>query len=111
MYVYTGRAAGSHYTHSGGGGNYQCIVEDPDSFDFSPEASYILYRAEYEMYGNIPSSNFPLRDHHVPCSVCYVNTSREAVLMIPEKSILVHRTGVLWLPHGRILWSQVKVYI
>ena len=33
----------------------------------------------------IPSSNFPLRDHDVPCSVCYVNTSREAVVMIPEK--------------------------
>ena len=48
--MYTGRAAGSHYSHSGGGGNYQCVVEDPDSFDFGPEASYILYRAEYEMY-------------------------------------------------------------
>ena len=28
--VYTGRAAGSHYSHSGtGDSNYQCVVEDP----------------------------------------------------------------------------------
>ena len=51
--VYTGRAAGSHYSHRGGGSNYQCIVEDPENFDFGAgtvEASY-MYGAEYEMYG------------------------------------------------------------
>ena len=84
--VYTGRAAGSHYSHKGGGGNYQCIVEDPENFDFGPgtaEASYI-YGAEYEMYGNIPSSSLRLHQHDVPCSVCYV-AERETVLMIPGK--------------------------
>ena len=80
--VYTGRAAGSLYSHSGGGSNYQCIMEDPENFDFGPgtaEASY-MYGAEYEMFGNIPSSFLPLYDHDVPCSVCYV-TSRETVLI------------------------------
>ena len=84
--VYTGRAAGSYYSHSGGGSNYQCIVEDPENFDFgagTAEASQI-YGAEYEMGGNIPSSNLPLNNHDVPCSVCYV-ASRETVLMIPGK--------------------------
>ena len=84
--VYTGRAAGSHYSHKGGGGNYQCIVEDPENFDFGPgtaEASYI-YGAEYEMYGNIPSSSLRLHQHDVPCSVCYV-AERETVLIIPGK--------------------------
>ena len=84
--VYTGRAAGSHYTHTGGGSNYQCIVEDPANFDFGAgtvEASY-MYGAEYKMWGNIPSSNLRLYHHDVPCSVCYV-ASRETVLMIPGK--------------------------
>ena len=83
--VYTGRAAGSYYDHSGGGGNYQCVVEDPDNFDFgvgTVTASY-MYGAEYQMFGNIPSSNLPLNDHDVPCSVCYVE--RETVLMVPGK--------------------------
>ena len=86
--VYTGRAAGSHWRHSGGGGNYQCIVEDPENFDYGegtiPE-SYI-YGAEYQMYGNIPSSYHQLNDHDVPCSICYV-ASRNTVLMIPGKYI------------------------
>ena len=84
--VYTGRAAGSHYTHSGGGGNYQCIVGDPENFDYgagtTPE-SYI-YGAEYQMFGNIPSSYHQLNNHDVPCSICYV-ASRNTVLMIPGK--------------------------
>ena len=84
--VYTGRAAGSLFSHSGGGSNYQCIVEDPENFDFGPgtvDASY-MYGSEYEMYGNIPSSNLPLHENDVPCSVCYV-ASRVTVLMIPGK--------------------------
>ena len=84
--VYTGRATGSLWSHTGGGSNYQCIVEDPENFDFGAgtvEASYI-YGVEYQMFGNIPSSNLPLFDHDVPCSVCYV-AERETVLMIPGK--------------------------
>ena len=30
--VYTGKAAGSHYTHKGGGGNPQCLPLDPEYF-------------------------------------------------------------------------------
>ena len=84
--VYTGRAAGSHYTHSGSGSNYQCIVEDPENFDFGAGTAdkSLIYGTEYEMTGNIPSSNLPLNNHDVPCSVCYV-ASRVTVLMIPGK--------------------------
>ena len=84
--VYTGRAGGSQHDHSGGGGNYQCVVEDPENFDFGPgtvDASYI-FGAEYEMWGDIPSANHALHDHDVPCVVCYV-AERETVLMIPGK--------------------------
>ena len=84
--MYKGRAAGSHYTHSGGGANYQCIVEDPANFDFGAgtmDQSFI-YGVEYKITGNVPSSNHRLYDHDVPCSVCYVAT-RNAVLQIPGK--------------------------
>ena len=84
--VYAGRAAGSHYSHTGGGSNYQCITEEPENFDFGPgtvDASYI-YGAEYHMYGNGPSASLPLNDHDVPCVVCYV-APRETVLMIPGR--------------------------
>ena len=84
--VYAGRAAGTHFSHSSGGSNYQCITEDPENFDYGPgtaDMAYI-YGAEYQMFGNIPSSFRPLHDHDVPCSVCYVAT-RETVLMIPGR--------------------------
>ena len=100
--VYTGRTAGSlfhqYYKYNswiptlivigGGGSNYQCIVEDPDNFDFgagTETASYI-YGVEYRMLGNVPSSSLPLNAHNVPCAVCYV-ADREAILMIPGNYI------------------------
>ena len=42
--VYRGRAAGSLWSSSGGGANYQCVTEEPENFNFSPgtvEASFI----------------------------------------------------------------------
>ena len=84
--VYAGRAAGSHYTHSGGGSNYQCVTEEPENFDFGPGTvdHALLYGAEYEFTGNIPSASLPLHDQDVPCAVCYV-APRETVLMIPGR--------------------------
>ena len=81
--VYRGRAAGSLWSSSGGGANYQCVTEEPESFDFSlrntMDAAFI-YGAEYEMRNM--SSSSPEND--VPCAVCYVAT-RDTVLMIPGK--------------------------
>ena len=82
--VYKGLAAGSNHSQSGGGSNYQCMTENPQNYDYGPgtaEASFI-HGAEYEMYGNVPSSSLPLHNHTVPCVVCYV-ASRVALLMIP----------------------------
>ena len=79
--VYKGRAAGSHYTHSGGGGNYQCITEEPETFNFGPGTvdHGLIYGAEYQMGGNLPSSRLQNHDHDVPCAVCYI-ALRETVL-------------------------------
>ena len=48
--VYTGRAAGSLWSSSGGGSNYQCITEEPENFDFGPgnaDSAAYMYGVEY----------------------------------------------------------------
>ena len=84
--VYKGRAAGSHWSHAGGGSNYQCMTENPQNFNFGPGTSTensLIYGAEYQIWGNnVPSSSHAWHDHDVPCAVCYV-APRETVLMIP----------------------------
>ena len=59
--VYVGRAAGSYYSHKGGGANYQCVTEEPENFDFGPGTvdALLMYGAEDEMWGNVPSANLP----------------------------------------------------
>ena len=79
--VYKGKAAGTYYTHTGGGANYLCMVEDPEYTNFRSGVqgySYI-YSAEYESYIGTNYVNY-----NVPCAVCHVPI-RVAVLMIPGK--------------------------
>jgi hypothetical protein len=82
--VYSGRAAGSYYSHKGGGSNYQCVTLQPENFEYGPGTvtSSFLYGAEYEISGNVPKSFLPLNQHDVPCSVCFV-PSKTAKIMIP----------------------------
>ena len=51
--VYTGRAAGPHYSHSGGGSNPQCLPLDP--MFLAPvngsQTRALMYGAEYETHG------------------------------------------------------------
>ena len=85
--MYRGRAAGSMWSSSGGGANYQCITEELEEFELGSSnttvAAYI-YGAEKEMHDNVSSSSHMLHDNDVPCTVCYVAT-RDTVLMIPGK--------------------------
>ena len=80
--VYTGWAAGSHFTHTGGGANYLCLTKTPQSLHYSSATNNraILYGAEYEAQSGQP--NYRLHNHNVPCTVCRV-TERYSVLMIP----------------------------
>ena len=60
--VYKGRAAANYYSHKGGGGNYQCLTEEPANFDYGPgtvDASY-MYGVEYEMYHH-QTSNYRMK--------------------------------------------------
>ena len=106
--VYKGRAAGSWYSHSGGGANYQCITENPRNFEFGPGTvdHSLMYGVEYESGG--PSSISPLQNEDVPCAVCYVAT-RDTVLMIPGTYVCPRswtREYYGWLMAENYIWSS-----
>ena len=79
--VYHGRAGKTHYNQKGGGGNYQCMPNDPEysTFQTGVQGKSYMYGVEYQS----PLSS-ALHDHNVPCAVCHVST-RATVLMIPAK--------------------------
>ena len=82
--LYKGKAAGSHYSETGGGANYICLPDEPEFLSYTPgiaETQSYIYGAEYDAYGG-PLS--PRNEHNVPCVVCYVST-RVSYLMIPAK--------------------------
>ena len=82
--VYSGRAGGTQYDHSGGGANLLCLPDDP----------------EYSRYVNGIQGQSPLRGaeylattsqqlhgkygHNMPCAVCSTST-RSKLLVIPAK--------------------------
>ncbi len=84
--VYKGLAAGTHYTHSGGGANYLCMTEDPQylsshipRFSANDLVLSYLYGAEYQL----PDFS-SLHDENVPCAVCHTS-QRSSKLMIPGR--------------------------
>ena len=84
--VYSGRAGGSWYSHTGGGSNPQCLPLDPNFLTPISGNQYRAYMhgAEYQMYTD---SNSHVHGHHdteVPCAVCHVS-NRTAVYMVPAK--------------------------
>ena len=83
--VYSGRAAGTYYTHKGGSAEKICLPDDPDYLTpkNGVQGSSPLYGAEYESYS--PTALGDLGQHNVPCAVCYAST-RVAMLMIPAKT-------------------------
>jgi len=81
--VYSGRAAGSHYTHKGGGGDPQCLPLDPNYLKTASgtQGWAYIFGAEYEQTNAfVPNSH----DTDVVCAVCYVPT-RNVVYMLPAK--------------------------
>ena len=88
--VYSGFAAGSYFTESGGAANYICLSPDPDwdHYNDSHDAyGARVYGAEYQSDGIEKLDQFlgrNVEDEDVPCSVC--RTSRPTVIMIPGKN-------------------------
>jgi len=85
--LYSGRAGGTWYSHSGGGANYLCLPDNPEYLQHTT-GSYnhgYLYGAEYETGGPDNGPLSAVNDHNVPCAVCYVPT-RGTMVMIPAKT-------------------------
>ena len=84
--VYSGRAAGSHYSDLGGGSNPQCLPLDPNFLTPISGSQYraIIYGAEYETNTDSKSHVHGRHDTDVPCAVCHVS-NRTAVYMVPAK--------------------------
>ena len=83
--LYTGKAAGSLYSHTGGGANYICLPDEPEFLPYvsgTSDFQSFVYGAEYQIHGHGPSNQ--LHDHNIPCVVCYAST-RVSYLMIPAK--------------------------
>ena len=84
--VYSGRAGGSHYTHSGSGSNPQCLPLDPNFLTAisGNQLRAYMYGAEYETNTNSNSYLHGRQESDVPCAVCHVS-NRTAVYMVPAK--------------------------
>ena len=83
--VYSGIAAGSHQSVTGGGANYLCMPKVPQY------KSDLKYRTTLTLDGHCRlfgvEYQAPLQgshDHNAPCAVCHVST-RSAVLIIPAR--------------------------
>ena len=76
-------AAGTHYTHKGGGSNYLCLPQDPKYSNYHPgvQGNSPLHGTEYELYKGSPLPN--VYEYNVPCAVS--STTRSKLLMIPAK--------------------------
>ena len=83
--LYSGRAGGTHWQHSGGAANYLCMPDDPDHLQYQSGVQGLSYVAgvEYEYASQSSLSSFT--NHNVPCAVCYVAT-RSVAVMIPAKT-------------------------
>ena len=85
--LYAGRAAGSHFAHSGGGANYLCLPDQPQYSTYTAggqNGRAYLYGAEYQTSGNDNGPFHSFHDHNVPCAVCYTST-RGTAAMIPAR--------------------------
>ena len=84
--VYSGRAAGTHYTTQGGTSDLLCLPDDPQYLTYRPgvQGYSPIHGAEYQ----IGHDTLPLPGVHqdnAPCAVC-VNCQRKVVLTIPART-------------------------
>ena len=84
--VYSGRAGGSYFNHTGGGSNPQCLPLDPNFLREISGTQFraLMYGAEYDTLTDGNSHVHGRHETDVPCAVCHVS-NRTAVYMVPAK--------------------------
>lgn len=82
----SGVVGSSSHSHTGGGGEYICLPNNPkyDQYKDGWQSNSYIYGTEYEVNAYNPFKN-NLHDHDVPCTVCFVQ-SRATQLMIPARN-------------------------
>jgi hypothetical protein len=81
--VYSGVAAGSWYTHKGGGSGYLCLPDKPEFLKVKPgqqHARSLLFGTEYQAEDS-PAFKSML-NHNAPCVLCHT-PERGDQIMIP----------------------------
>ena len=78
--VYTGIAAGTPFTHSGGAANLLCLPNNPVYDNYNPgiQGSATIGPVEVHPHVTIGSLNF---NENIPCAVC--RTTRPTTMMLP----------------------------
>ena len=84
--VYSGGVGSSSHSHTGGGGEFICLPNNPkyDQYKDGFQSNSYIYGTEYEVNSYNPFKN-NLHDHDAPCVVCYVQ-SRATQLVIPARN-------------------------
>jgi len=84
-----GFAANAHYTHTGGGTNYQCLPPNPQYNKYYTGTSWVgswLSGTEYQDHSNGNIFLHGTYNQNVPCTRCYTKR-RGAVMMYPARRI------------------------
>lgn len=82
--IYSGYAAGGHYSKTGNSANFICMPTDPDYLSpNSPTRTSVLHGAEYE---SANSKNFgsDVNDYNVPCAMCHA-PKKSTAFMFPAR--------------------------
>ncbi|CAI9737305.1 Hypothetical predicted protein [Octopus vulgaris] len=113
--VYSGVAAGSFYSHSGGGSNYLCLTMKPQWGNFTKtfEHAATIYGVEYEVsdikkspkFGMFAPKPYTLQNQDVPCAVCETKEPASVIMIPGRKECLgnwkIEYSGYLMTEHYR----------
>jgi len=77
--MYSGYAAGGHYSHKGSAANMLCLPPDPEYYSRTSNGYQVIYGVEYEIVGVNNHAN----QRNMPCALCKV-TGRSTMVMIPS---------------------------
>ena len=78
--LYAGRAAGPNYTQQGGGADLLCLADIAEYLSANSPDNNRARLQGVEIQSTV--GNLNLRDHNLPCAVCYTPT-RSTMVIIP----------------------------